>query len=239
VAGFVRWLGHSTVMVDLDSARIVTDPLLRRRVLHLRRRSSVAAPTGVDVVLLSHLHYDHLDIPSLAAIGVGTPIVVPRGGRSVLRGFEHVIEVDPGATLELAGIRLRVVEAVHDGRRRRYGEHVDAVGYVLEGTSSIYFAGDTDLFEGMSSLGPIDVALVPVWGWGGSVGEGHLDPARAAHALALLRPRVAVPIHWGTYSAAWARPADSAPADAFALAALQEAPEVEVRILPVGGGLEI
>ena len=116
---------------------------------------------------------------------------------------------------------------------------MDAVGYVLEGTSSIYFAGDTDLFEGMSSLGPLDVALVPVWGWGSSIGEGHLDPARAAHALALLRPRVAVPIHWGTYSAAWARPADSAPADAFALAALQEAPEVEVRILPVGGGLEI
>ena len=191
-------------------------------------------------MLLSHLHYDHLDIPSLAAIGVGTPIVVPRGGRSVLRGFEHVIEVDPGATLELAGIRLRVIEAVHDGRRRRYGERRgrgrvrdrrDVVGLLRR--------RHRPLRGHASSLGPLDVALLPVWGWGRSIGPGHLDPARAAHALALLRPRVAVPIHWGTYSAVWTRPADSAPADAFALAALQEAPEVEVRILPVGGGLEI
>jgi L-ascorbate metabolism protein UlaG (beta-lactamase superfamily) len=239
VTRFVRWLGHSTVLVDLDSARVLTDPLLRQRVLHLRRRSKVDVPTGVDAVLISHLHYDHLDVPSLAAIGVGTPIVVPRGGRRTLKGFEHVIEVEPGAALELAGLQVRVVEAVHDGRRRRVGEHVQAVGYVLEGTRTVYFAGDTDLFEGMSALGPLDVALVPIWGWGRSVGKGHLDPLRAARAVALLEPGIAVPIHWGTYSAAWAKHADRTPAEAFVLAALEEAPHVEVRVLPVGGRLEI
>jgi L-ascorbate metabolism protein UlaG (beta-lactamase superfamily) len=239
MSGYLRWLGHSTVMLDLGETRVVTDPVLRRRVLHLRRESHVDAPTGVDVVLLSHLHYDHLDIPSLAAIGVGTQIVVPRGGRAVLKGFEQVTEVEPGMTLEVAGIRLRVVEAVHDGRRRNFGGHIDAVGYLVEGTPTVYFAGDTDLFEGMSSLGPLDVALVPIWGWGTSVGTGHLDPRRAAQALALLEPRLAIPIHWGTYSAAWASRADSAPADAFALAAVEEAPGVEVRVLPVGGGIEL
>jgi L-ascorbate metabolism protein UlaG (beta-lactamase superfamily) len=239
VTAFVRWLGHSTVMVDLDEARLLTDPVLRQRVLHLRRQESVSPPTDVDAVLISHLHYDHLDLPSLASIGVGTPVVVPRGGRTAVKGFEQVTEVEPGQTIELAGVRVRVVEAVHDGRRRRVGEHVPAVGYVLEGTRTIYFAGDTDLFDGMRSFGPLDVALVPIWGWGRSVGKGHLDPLRAAHALTLLAPKIAVPIHWGTYSAAWAKPAGRAPVEAFVVAALEEAPGVDVRVLPVGGSLEL
>jgi L-ascorbate metabolism protein UlaG (beta-lactamase superfamily) len=239
VAGFVRWLGHSTVMVDLDSARFVTDPVLRRRVLHLRRRTPVDAPTDVDAVLLSHLHYDHLDLPSLASIGVGTPLVVPRGGRASLKGFEQITEVDPGMTLELAGIRIKVIEAVHDGRRRGLGEPIPAVGYLLEGSKTVYFAGDTDLFDGMASLGVVDLALIPIWGWGKKVGEGHLDPVRAAQALALVEPRIAVPIHWGTYSVAWTAHADRKPADDFVLAALEEAPQVEVHVLPVGGGLAI
>ena len=84
---------------------------------------------------------------------------------------------------------------------------------------TVYFAGDTGLFAGMSAIGDkgIDVALIPVDGWGPTVGEGHLDPVGAAEAVKLLRPRVAVPIHWGTY-APYGRPAHDgrAAADAFA-----------------------
>ena len=240
MSAFVRWLGHSTVLIELGAARFLTDPVLRRRVMHLRRSHAVEAPDSVDAVLVSHLHYDHLDLQSLAAVGNRGPIVVPRGGAKAVRGFENVVEVEPGTTVEIAGVPLRVVEAVHDGRRRNVGAPVDAVGYVLEGARTVYFAGDTDLFDGMNGLGPLDVALIPVWGWGPSVGEGHLDPERAAEALALLQPRVAIPIHWGTYSVLWSRGrAGRAPADAFALAAVQTAPHVEVRVLPVGGGTEI
>ena len=85
----------------------------------------------------------------------------------------------------------------------------------------------------MAELAPLDVALLPVAGWGKKVGPGHLDPNRAAAALALLRPTVAVPIHWGTYRVA-RQPDDSAgPAEAFARAAAELAPEVDVRILAV------
>jgi L-ascorbate metabolism protein UlaG (beta-lactamase superfamily) len=66
----------------------------------------------------------------------------------------------------------------------------------------VYAAGDTDLFDGMAALGPIDVALLPVWGWGPTLGPGHLDPARAAEAVHLLLPRVAVPVHWGSFAVA-------------------------------------
>jgi L-ascorbate metabolism protein UlaG (beta-lactamase superfamily) len=237
--GRVRWLGHSTVVVDLDGVRVVTDPMLRRRVIHLRRDDDVVAPDDVDIVLLSHLHYDHLDLPSLARIGVDTLVAVPLGGRKSLRGWEKVIEVEHGQTFEVGALRIRVVEAVHDGRRRRIGAQIPAVGYVLEGSRTIYFAGDTDIFEGMSGLGRLDLALLPIWGWGSSVGPGHLDPEGAAKALALIRPRVVVPIHWGTYRAIGARDRGRKPADEFAVAALQAAPDVDVRVLPIGGSLEL
>ena len=235
----VHWLGHSTVVVDLDGTRLVTDPLLRRSVMHLRREAAIPPPQDVDAVLISHLHYDHLDLPSLARIGIGTRIVVPRGGRKTLRGFEHVTEVERGMRFEIGRVQVTVTEARHDGRRRPIGALVPAVGYVLDGPRSVYFAGDTDLFDGMRDLAPVDVALLPIWGWGPSVGEGHLDPERAAQALTLLRPNVAVPIHWGTYRVRGARDVGAAPADAFAVAAVQAAPDVDVRVLPVGGSLEL
>jgi L-ascorbate metabolism protein UlaG (beta-lactamase superfamily) len=73
------------------------------------------------------------------------------------------------------------------------------MGHVIEGDGvRVYAAGDTDLFDGMSALADVDVALLPVWGWGPSLGPGHLTPARAAEAVRVLRPRVAVPVHWGT-----------------------------------------
>jgi L-ascorbate metabolism protein UlaG (beta-lactamase superfamily) len=235
----LRWLGHSTVVLDVDGTRIVTDPVLRRRVLHLRRDAEVAPPADVAAILVSHLHYDHLDLPSLARIGVGTPIVIPRGGKRVVRGFESVTEVEPGVVLGVAGLRIRVVEALHEGRRRNFGTPIAAVGYVLEGSHRIYFAGDTDLFDGMRELAPLDLALLPVWGWGPKVGAGHLDPDRAAAALPMLRPRIAVPIHWGTYRVVGSAPAGSEPAQAFAAAALHTAPDVDVRVLPLGGALEL
>ena len=98
-----------------------------------------------------------------------------------------------------AGLVSRVVPAEHDRGRAPFGVSGQPVGYVVEGTQTAYFAGDTDLFEGMADLGALDVALVPIWGWGPGLGPGHLDPVGAARAVGLLRPRVVVPIHWGTY----------------------------------------
>jgi len=235
----VTWLGHSTVVVDLDGERVVTDPVLRRRVVHLFRDRAAAVPQGASGVLLSHLHYDHLDVPSLRAFARDLPVAVPRGGAGLLKGFADVREVEPGETIELGGLRIDAVEADHDGRRHPGGARGPALGYVLRGSHSVYFAGDTDLFAGMAAFAPLDVALLPVAGWGSKVGPGHLDPQRAAAALALLRPRVAVPIHWGTYSVGRRNEGSTAPAEAFVRAAAQLAPEVRVEILPVSGTLAL
>jgi L-ascorbate metabolism protein UlaG (beta-lactamase superfamily) len=216
--------------------------VLRRGVLHLRRDAALPAQAllPLDAVLLSHLHHDHLDLPTLAALGRETRIVVPRGGARLLRrrSFACVEEVEPGDALDVDGIRLTVTEAEHDARRYKVGAAVPAVGYVLEAGVRIYFAGDTDLFPGMSELAGADVALLPVSGWGRSVGRGHLDPARAARALRLLRPRYAVPIHWGTYRILGAR-GRVHDIDVFRAAAAAAAPAVDLRVLPIGGSLDL
>ena len=106
-----------------------------------------------------------------------------------------------GDEIRFGGSTVVVVEADHDaGRGPRSRHRAEPVGYVVRGNRSIYFAGDTDHFAGMARIGEIglDLGLIPVWGWGPKVGSGHLDPGSAAEALTLLRPAVAVPIHWGT-----------------------------------------
>jgi L-ascorbate metabolism protein UlaG (beta-lactamase superfamily) len=199
----IEYVGHATTVVDLDGVRLLTDPLLRNRVGHLRRAVSVDAKAlrGVDAVLVSHAHYDHLDLPSLEKLGKKLPVVLPRGLGGLLRKkrFESVVEVEVGETVRIGSLAIRVVPAEHDRGRAPFGVRGEPVGYVVEGTQTAYFAGDTDLFEGMADLGRLDVALVPIWGWGPGLGPGHLDPEGAARAVALLRPRVVVPIHWGTY----------------------------------------
>jgi L-ascorbate metabolism protein UlaG (beta-lactamase superfamily) len=237
------------VFVDVDGVRLLTDPLLRNRVAHLKRTSAVSARAhrGLDAVLISHAHYDHLDVPSLERLGKKLPVVVPRGLGGLLRKrrFESVLEVEVGETIAIGSLQVRAVPAEHDRSRGPFGASGDPLGYVIAGSKTIYFAGDTDLFDGMSQLGELDLALIPIWGWGPGLGRGaHLDPARAAEAAARIRPRVVVPIHWGTYFPIHLglrkQPAfvDVPPLE-FVAAMKVTAPEVEVRVLRPGEELEL
>jgi L-ascorbate metabolism protein UlaG (beta-lactamase superfamily) len=243
----IVFLGHATVLIELDGVRLLTDPLLRDRVAHLRRQVPPLEPAvyaGLDAVLISHLHHDHLDLASLRLLGLEIPLLVPAGAGELLRrhGFSDVTELDAGERANVGALAVTAVQAHHDGRRRPgpRGLCAETLGYVVGGRRTVYFAGDTELFEGMSALAAsrLDVALLPVAGWGPTLGAGHMDPLDAARAARLIGPRIAIPMHWGTLlpiglaGRHGGRLGD--PPRLFAEHAASLAPDVEVRILQPG-----
>lgn len=239
----ISWLGHATVLIEAGGARLLTDPVLRGRVAHLRRHAPLPdALDPVDGVLVSHVHHDHLDLPSLRQVAHPAATAIgPHGTAQLLRElpFARVAEVGAGERLAVAGAQVEAVPAWHPTRRWPHRDELDALGFLVE---RVWFAGDTDLDPAMEQLrGRVDVALLPIWGWGPSLGPGHLDPASAARAAALVAPEVVVPIHWGTFlpiGTRWRHGAVlSAPARAFADQVARAAPSVRVATLAVGESL--
>ncbi len=205
----ITFLGHATVLIEIDGVRVLTDPVLFSRLLFLDRVVQPVNPGNyedIDIVLISHLHHDHCDIRSLARLR-GALVVVPVGSGAYLRRharLPRVMEIEENSTIERAGLIITAVHADHDGKRVPLGPSAPALGFVITGASgTTYFAGDTDVYPQMASLPMpesrgLDLALLPVWGWGPNLGPGHMDPARAVDALELLEPEAAIPIHWGT-----------------------------------------
>ena len=256
----LTWLGHSAVLVEVAGLRLVADPLLRERTGPLLRavplpREAAGLADHVDVVLLSHLHRDHCDLPSLRMLRA-RQVVAPPGSAAWLgsRGVTGVSELAPGEVLRLsADVTVTAAPADHSDRRGPGGPRARPVGHVVEDPrNAAWLAGDTGLFPQMAELPAatrhgLDLAVVPVWGWGPNLGPGHLDPEDAAAAVVLAGARRALPVHWGTlYPIGLRRRMRrqlQTPAAEFtghlAAAAAAAGVEVEAHVLPVGGHLDL
>ncbi|HEY66632.1 MAG TPA: MBL fold metallo-hydrolase [Caldilineae bacterium] len=244
----VTYIGHATTLIEMAGLRIITDPVLRDSLWHLRRRAPNPSDRLLnerppDVVLLTHLHNDHTDLPSLRMLPQDIPIIAPVGSARYLRKRlkQRIVEITTGDELKVGALRVIATPAEHNGFSPPPRPNVPVLSYIIRGPIVFYFAGDTDLFDGMADIGREhrpDVALLPVSGFGPYVGRGHLTPRTAAQALRLLHPSVAIPVHWGTLSPAgpgwhrWSFLDD--PPYAFLAHAAREAPETEVRILEPG-----
>lgn len=246
----MTWLGHSTVVLHVAGRTILTDPVLGPGIGPVRRRTGLAEVdlAATEAVLISHLHHDHLDLPSLRRLDRTTRIVVPRYGGRLLRseGFVDVVEVEAGNATNVGDVEVRAVPAFHDGRRHPFGPTAPALGFVVHGEDTVYFAGDTDIFPGMADIAAdreLDLAILPVGGWGPTLRGGHMDGPRAAAALTLLRPRMAVAVHWGTLwpigLAGFRRDRFEEPAREFFEEALRVAPDVTIVPLEPGGSFDI
>ena len=243
----ITYIGHATTLLEIAGRRFLTDPMLVNRLMHIRRvgpSPDIAALQGLDAVLVSHAHFDHLHLPSLRLVAGNCPVVVPRGCGELVRrgGMSEVTEIDAGERIEIGGVEITATPALHEGRRWPLGRRTPTLGFIIDGTTRVYFAGDTDLFEGMRDLaGSIDVALVPVAGWGAHLPAGHLDPPRAAEAIRLLEPRIAIPIHWGTLASRALRQLGNleGPPREFAELAADAGPAVDVHVLQPGQSLRV
>lgn len=237
--------------------------LLRRR----GDRPDEALWRRADAVLLSHLHHDHAELSSLRLLGEVPVITAPssahwlveRGLRGVgLHGHEwyRVRPDGPGGRIDAdapdasddpdesgAGVRVRLCPAVHGHRPMPHRPNA-ANGHLIRGASAcVWVAGDTSRYPAMWHLpdlagAPIDIALVPVHGWGPRLSGGHLGPIEAARACAIVRARFAIPVHWGTLHAPAARHLPpgwmDVAGDAFAVALAREAPDCRAVVLAPG-----
>ncbi len=237
----VTWLGHSTVLLEIDGLRILTDPFLRSHLGPLRRHGptpDVQRLGPIDAVLISHAHPDHFDRASLRSV-LGDPLVVVPVGleREVTRLGMRTQSLAAGQRLMLAGVDVIAAPARH-GRWPRH-PMVATLGFVVDGTSSVYFAGDTSWFAGMGErVHGVDLALLPIGSWGPQRAPWHLGPVGAVRVALEIGARAVIPVHWGTLYPTglhrlWPSPL-SRPAIDFERAAVRLAPDIDVRILRPG-----
>jgi L-ascorbate metabolism protein UlaG (beta-lactamase superfamily) len=252
----ITWLGHATVLVEMDGVRLLTDPLLGERLGPLRRIGPTPDPVAlgpIDAILVSHAHPDHFDVGSLRRVGGEPLLVVPAGMRNAAgRAGRSVHELRAGESVGVSGgdatragrdpIRVTAVAARH--WRWPLQPRARCLGYVLEGSLGIYFAGDTALFPAMDELsGRVAIALLPVGRWGPHRGPDRLTPASAVEAMKRVGARSAIPIHWGTFHppgmapGRWGSPSADAGAR-FAKAAGESAPGLDIRVLRPGESTE-
>jgi len=252
----ITWVGHATVLVEMDGVRLLTDPLLGERVGPLRRIGPTPDPVAlgpIDAVLVSHAHPDHFDLGSLRRVAGEPLLVVPTGlGRAAGRAGRSVHELRAGESVGVAradvtgpgGAAIQVTAVTARHWRWPLQPRAHCLGFLVEGSLGIYFAGDTALYPAMSELaGRVAIALLPVGRWGPHRGPDRLTPASAVEAMRRVGATAAIPIHWGTLHppgmapGRWGSPSADAGAR-FARAAASSDTAIDIRVLAPGESTE-
>ena len=194
----------------MDGMNILADPNFSRHIFYIIRRRSKIPKTirslpPIDLILISHAHYDHLDLPTLRKLPRATPIVVPPGVQAVVKWarMKRIITLQQWETHHIGKVTVTAVPAKHFPGRPPLYPLTGYQGYVIEGSATVYFAGDTGYFDGMAEIGEswdIDVALLPIGAYQPPpFRRHHMSPEDAVEAGRMLKAKAIVPIHWGTF----------------------------------------
>jgi len=225
------WLGHSTVLLEIDGRRVLTDPVWAERISPLPfagPKRFHPAPVKIeqlpplDAVVISHDHYDHLDYPSiLKLIPLGVPVVTSLGVGAHLESWGmpegRITELDWWESTEIAGLTITAAPSQHfSGRSVADRNRTAWSALAIRGPHhAVFFSGDTGLTqeygEIKQKLGPFDLIVLEIGAWHPAWGDIHLGPENALQAHALLGGGAFLPVHWGTFNLAihaWDEPAE-------------------------------
>ena len=207
----VTYVGHATTLIQLGAVRVLTDPVYAERLVVPKRLVAPGIPMAelpsLDVVLVSHGHYDHLDVPTHHQLPDGTIAVVAENLGDLVApcGYARVVELPWGRSFEHRGVRITALPVKHWGTRNLLPDNRGYTGFLLESDAgTVFFPGDTAYFPGFRDYGDrfdIDVALLPIGAYNPpSFRNVHMNPEDAFQAFTDLRARFMVPIHWGTFT---------------------------------------
>jgi L-ascorbate metabolism protein UlaG (beta-lactamase superfamily) len=197
----ITWLGHSTFILRTPGGkRLLFDPWLKN---NPACPDALKKPRGIDVILVSHGHVDHMEDLVSVARETGAPVVAAFElcDWAARKGLQNVAPMNKGGSLEIAGVRVTMTDARHSSGFVEQGQMIymgEPAGYVvrLEDERVVYFAGDTSLFGDMQLIGDLyrpEIAFLPI-------GDRFtMDPEAAARAAELIGARQVVPMHWGTF----------------------------------------
>lgn len=210
----VTFIGHSTCLLEIAGKRILTDPVWAKRIFFIKRLQepgmTMEEALPIDMVLLSHAHFDHLHVRTIKKLDRSTPIICAKHMAKLFYvwGFSRIYELDWWQMIEVDGLKITAVPAEHFGGRWQFWDKLMGYsGYVI-GTDQkqIYFAGDTgygDFFKTIGELFKLQVALLPIAAYAGpgkiDFHDVHMNPENAVQAFKDLQAEHFVPIHFGAF----------------------------------------
>jgi len=220
----VSWIGHSTFLINLEGTTILIDPVFSDKIgisllglttMGLRRfvppALTIAELPPLDLILVSHAHMDHYDIPSLRKLPRGVPTILARDTTEFMEdlGYTQLRELDWGQTAEVKGVRIEAVPAKHWGRRYPWDRDRGYNGFLLtKGKRSVLFGGDTAYTERLPAATngrQLDVAILPIGGYNPYIAN-HASPEQAWDLVHEMRARYLIPMHWRTFRMSRERP---------------------------------
>lgn len=206
----ITWIGHAGFFIQSGRHSVIIDPNWALFHGPIKRMREPGLPLRelpeVDLVLVTHAHFDHLHKPSLRILKAREGIVVPRGSARLVRrlGFPTVHEVNVWDVIDFADMRVTHTPSHHWGARYIHDTHREYGGYVIRiANQTIFHCGDSAYFDGFHEIGKrheIDVALMPIGAYDAPSGRDvHMNPEQALRAFTELGANVMIPMHYGTF----------------------------------------
>lgn len=199
------WLGHATVLLNINGITILTDPVLCNYLGYMKRLVKVPiniTDYHVDYILLSHGHTDHIHFPSLRKVNKDAVVIVPTVYKRLVKhlGFKNVYKISPGETFEDDNLKIESIEAIHDGRRFYIGNFTESNSYLIKcKDKTVFYAGDTAYTENFNNI-KSDIALMPVGCYTPErFSVMHCSPEESFKMFKKMDSPVMLPIHYRTF----------------------------------------